>query len=176
MAVEGAVDPGSTNTRFQLVSGPPPMLPGKCHGCGSFSGDRSYVDISLHVNKFGRVYICDLCWTGTAHDLFNMSMKSYVDILVDTRDKALDDKTELYTQIAELENALAAIDQLRSVLGISDTAVSRDEMVSEPSTPEPERASSKPAKTERVATKQDAKPGSANVFDVESTNDFLSQL
>lgn len=169
MAIEGTVEPGSTVGRFQLVAGPPPMLPGKCFSCGSFGSDRVYVDIGLNAIRYGVVYICGPCVVSTANELFGMVLLS---VVTDLRGK-IENLSELLAQrdmeLEGLRNDLAAIDTVRGILDRtrddSPDVEQRTKTVQAPNQSAP--------KAQRRATKSAAKSGSPNVPSDDLLTEFL---
>lgn len=49
-------------SRFKVFHGQPPLLPGSCIICGSSDYNRYFVDFSVNVRKYGRIYFCNLCF------------------------------------------------------------------------------------------------------------------
>ncbi len=94
----------------------PTMAPAKCASCGSpYSQDgRKYIDTHIHIDRYGRIYICTLCFDAIARELGYQSAETIHaqnDILIARAQKI----TELEDENARLRSALASLDFLGAV-------------------------------------------------------------
>lgn len=167
---------GQTVGRFQLISGPPPMLPGRCQTCGSGSPDRKYVDFGFTLQRYGKLYICDQCFYGAAIEMFALVPTVQ---LIDAQARSAvlaEDNLRLIEEKMELQNALAGVDSLRKLLndidsGSVDSTPSVEESKSTAASSNPE-----PPKREARSTKSAPKRGSRGVPQHDSIDDIISEL
>lgn len=89
----------------------PTVAPAKCFNCGSADNKdgRRYVQTSIQVRLYGRVYICGLCMVEIGHEFGLISSQSY------------DEMGELNFRLIEEMNSLKVEnDKLRRAFNILD--------------------------------------------------------
>lgn len=167
---------GGTVGRFQLIQGPPPMLPGRCQTCGSGSNDRKYVDFGFTLQRYGKLYICDQCFYGASLEMFALVPTTELTSAFEKVANLEDSNIELLSKIQELENALAGVDSLRKLLNNIDS--SNDVLVESVKEPESTIAepNPEPPKREARSTKSTPKRGSRSVSQHDSIDDIISEL
>lgn len=85
----------------------PDVSPGKCANCGASKNDgRRYIDIGLHVDWYGAVYICGHCLTDLANTmgLFD-DLKGQVAEL----ESELENTEDLYSKGVELRETVTKL-------------------------------------------------------------------
>lgn len=144
----------------------PDVSPGKCGNCGASKNDgRKYVDIGLHIDWYGALYLCTLCLKDIAQTagLFSNleEQKNTLQILVDDGEDLRKQGFALHdTVMRTLEEVKDYYDRLPA-----DRKPNMESSDDTDSNLVPEESASKPAlnETKRSATKSTASSGRTNV-------------